>query len=288
MTENLKELPALHMKDEDKIQESFHNSGCVVIKSAVEVDKINKLSNIAFALIKARLSILGDNEIIADLDDGYQRLTNLDPSYAFDLFRVIRENPAFFDLITSENLQKIYDVIKPGCTPHIAFDNCMIRIDGKEDIGRKFEWHFDNAYISMSDDLVVFWVPLTKVTSDMGRLKIIPGTHRTPWQIKLRNDLANVAFAGPKRVELDGVDFNQLEEQAFEMPDLEPGDIGILHGGVLHRSGDNISSRARWICNPRYGDLFDSAMIERRWKMSRPGNPFVFAEIHPDRVTGGM
>jgi hypothetical protein len=65
---------------------------------------------------------------------------------------------------------------------------------------------------------------------------------------------------------------------------MRPGDVVLLHGWTLHRSGRNISPRARWVFNPRYSDLLDERVVANDWRVSRVGEPWVFAEYHPDLV----
>ena len=266
------------------IQKSFTEAGAAVIRGAIATNLLDDLREVGVRLIRDRLATLGQPSEIKDIDDGYRRLCAVSPKNSLELIRVIRENPAFYRLILSPDIERIFQAVIPNAVPHIVFDNCMMRIDGRDDLSRKFDWHYDDAFVAMSDRMIVLWIPITPVGGDMGRLRIVKGSHSETWPIRLRHDLATVSFSGPKRIELADTDVAAIEARATDLPDLEVGDIAILHGRLLHRSGHNMSDRARWICNPRFGDLLEPQLVNRGWEISRPGNPFYFAQLHPELV----
>jgi ectoine hydroxylase-related dioxygenase (phytanoyl-CoA dioxygenase family) len=118
----------------------------------------------------------------------------------------------------------------------------------------------------------------------MGPLRVIPGSHKDLHVVRFHRESGSVRLAGPKRIELADVDVAELESKAIDIFPMQPGDVILLHGWTLHRSGMNTSPRARWVFNPRFSDLLDERVVANDWRVSRAGEPWVFAEYHPELV----
>lgn len=108
--------------------------------------------------------------------------------------------------------------------------------------GGAFNWHQDYGYWykngCLSPDLATLWLPLDKVDSKNGCLKIIPGSHKLG-RIDHIN-INNQVTADPERV------FHVLNKYGFTYVEMEPGDGLFFHSNVLHSSDQNWSEDRRW------------------------------------------
>ena len=269
-----------------RLKEVFEQHGAILLRNCMQIDRIESLNEAISKLIRARANSLNISEINEkdDNDSALSKLFKHDSSIVQELILAIRECVEFHNLIFDPNVDNVIKMVVQAGLRQFAGDFCMMRIDTNYSRERLFDWHYDSAYTSMPKSAVTCWIPLTKVTEDMGNLKIIPGSHKKHWKIKFIESIAKKKFSGPKRVELVDVDVNDLEQQAIEVPDMSKGDLLLIHGWLLHRSGINVSNKARWICNPRFCDLMDNSLVNHGWRLSRVGNPWVFREYYPELV----
>ncbi len=101
-------------------------------------------------------------------------------------------------------------------------------------------WHQDLMYWGLNSDRVVAaWVALTKSNSQNGCMKFIPGSH-SDGKIEHRDTYAadNILHRGQElAVAID-------ETEAVDIV-LEPGQVSLHHGWVLHASNPNLSNDRR-------------------------------------------
>ena len=101
-------------------------------------------------------------------------------------------------------------------------------------------WHQDLRYWGLdSDDEVSAWLALSPVTEVNGCMRFVPGSHRGEL-LPHRDtyDDANVLTRG-QEAEVD------LDENKTVLAELEPGQISLHHGKLLHASGPNRSEERR-------------------------------------------
>lgn len=280
-------VPVLECSAEDRaaMRAIYAQLGVVVVRGAFEPQLAEEMRKTILSLIHARLRSVGAPTTETDLDRAYAALKAVDMKLSQQIVVASRETMAFYRAITSPRMGSLLAELVPSGEFQVVHDCCMMRIDGRDD-GRQFEWHYDFAYNAMSFNAVTCWIPITPVSGEMGNMRMVLGSHSEPRPVRMVRDLSTVEFAGPRKIELADRDFDALERNSVEMPDVGPGDVVFLHAQTLHRSGANSTDRARWIVNPRYSDLMDMEVVSRGWKVSRAKNAFVFAEIRPQHVIG--
>lgn len=91
--------------------------------------------------------------------------------------------------------------------------------------GMATPWHQDLDYIPLAGSgVITLWIPLVRVTPEMGPLVFAAGSHRDG-----AIDLASVEARYP----------------LFVNPPMRPGDVSLHHGWTAHRSVANRSNRTR-------------------------------------------
>lgn len=97
-------------------------------------------------------------------------------------------------------------------------------------------WHQDEFYIPTRDrSLLGAWIPLDQATVENGCLWVLPGSHQAGiiWPTR---DHADSRFDASK----EAYGFPWTEDDAVAV-EVEPGDVVLFHGHLLHRSLNNRS-----------------------------------------------
>lgn len=113
--------------------------------------------------------------------------------------------------------------------------------------GKRVSWHQDLTYWGIGPDegVVSIWLALAPATVESGAMKMIPGSHLGP-PLPHRDTFAadNILTRGQ---EIDGID----EARAIDVI-LQPGEMSLHHGRVVHGSRPNRSADRRIGFNAQY------------------------------------
>jgi len=107
---------------------------------------------------------------------------------------------------------------------------------------------------------VTVWVPLMSVTTELGALQVIPGSHKRG---ALRHHNGGVPL----------LDFPP-QDGWIDLP-MQEGDVLIMSSFLIHRSGENVTDRIRLSAACRFNDLTEPSYIERGFP-----NPPPLAQRH--------
>ena len=104
-------------------------------------------------------------------------------------------------------------------------------------IGTKVDMHTDNTYIiSKPLSCIGIWVALEDATPQNGCMWGIPGSHKTPTSYFMYSNGKNTYYEGQLP--------NYKQDGAVCLP-VSKGSIILLHGDLVHFSGDNTSDVSR-------------------------------------------
>ena len=120
----------------------------------------------------------------------------------------------------------------------------------------------------------------------MGFLRVVPSSHEKPLPVKYLDNRYFGRHTGQHRTVIQGLEekASDFMDRSIVLDNVGPGDVAFFHCMVVHASGQNRSSRSRWVFNPRYTDLLEQDLIDRGWYMARYNKPFILPEIHPELV----
>lgn len=265
----------------------FARHGAVVVRDVVAADEITRFRGALLALISAALAQRGvrigpDH----DLDEAYRQLIAADPDASLALRGLGKDLREYHRFLANESLGRVLQALIGSEHFQINYDQCLFRIDRPTEEKFAFDWHQDYPYNLLSRSAVTVWAPLTEITSDVGPMRIVPGSHDRLFPVIVDRSFENMNFAKHNTISL--ADQERLAE-GFEassvvVTDIHPGDVVFMHSLLVHRSGQNQSNRCRWVINPRFGDFLDPQMVTRRWRTARAKSPFIVEEIHPEAV----
>jgi hypothetical protein len=133
-------------------------------------------------------------------------------------------------------LDAVEDIIGPDI---LAWDSTFII---KEPGTAKFvSWHQDLTYwgLDAEDQVVSVWLALSPATADSGTMSMIPGSHKRLATHHATDNALNILSRGQT------VDVSAEDEARAVAIVLEPGQMSLHHGLVLHASGSNHSTDRR-------------------------------------------
>ncbi|TQV71876.1 phytanoyl-CoA dioxygenase family protein [Denitrobaculum tricleocarpae] len=132
--------------------------------------------------------------------------------------------------------------------------------------------HQEWSNMQGSLDGAVAWLPLVEVSPEMGRLQVIPGSHRDGLLPFAPDDEADYPLALSR---------DAVREEDFVEVEVPLGSVLFFSSFLVHRSGTNTTDRTRLTVNFRYNNALESSFVERSFI-----NPFSYAApeklIHPD------
>ena len=112
---------------------------------------------------------------------------------------------------------------------------------------------------------ITYWLPLQPVSSTLGGIEVVPGSHRESLRkFKVMNEAAK-----SKSSHLSPNDI-VLEEEPKEPGDaveLEYGDGIVFSQFLLHRSLEHSGHRIRWTVQVRHSDALDENYRDRGARM---------------------
>ena len=127
--------------------------------------------------------------------------------------------------------------------------------------------HQEWSNMQGSLDGAVVWAPLVDVHADMGRLQVVPGSHRE-----------GLLPIGSGREDYPlAIRPDALRDEAFVEVDVPVGGALVFSAFLVHRSGTNRSPRTRLTMNFRYNNAKEPTFIRRDYL-----NPFTYEA--PDRL----
>jgi ectoine hydroxylase-related dioxygenase (phytanoyl-CoA dioxygenase family) len=274
--------------DYAKLVETYNREGVVVVRGLMAGDKVAKFRETASEMIRDRLISLGHtagpND---DLDALFNRLCDIDRKLGGEIYDHIRSTPQYYECMMDGGLVDVVGKILGTKKLQAPYDLSLFRIDRPSEDNFAFDWHQDYPYNLLSQNAVTAWFPLTDVEQDMGWLKVVPRAHREIRPIEIADPKfvpgADKSKTRARTLRMVETDFEDFERRGMEVP-MQAGDVMFFHCNTPHRSGRNRSRdrRARWVINPRYGDLLDPSMVKRGWAYANRNNSFLVADVHPE------
>jgi len=266
----------------DRVRAAYETHGAVMMRALAPARLVAELREAITGMAKARLTSLEEPVPEGDLDTVYERLCAVDRKAAGSVYDHVKDLAEYYRLISAPAICEVVAGLLGSSTFQMPLDLCLFRIDRRGEDRFAFDWHQDYPYNLISQNAVTAWIPLTDVQPEMGRLKVVLGSHRERLRITVREpDFVPGMGGGGRAIELAGIDREALDAKARDV-DARAGDVLLFHTYLLHRSGKNESPRARWTANPRYGDMLDGAMVARGWRSVTRKDFFIQPEIHPE------
>lgn len=246
-------------------KQSLDTHGFVVLEGFLKPEDLSPIHDAIRALISARREQVGLRPVRSDMrfDDGLMELATRRRQDVGPIYDACRRLIAVHRLAAREDFEAISRHLM-GTQNVMLHREKQVRIDLPRETKFLFDWHQDFPYAQDSEDALVYWIPLHAVDETNGCLKVRPGSHR----LGVQSTLLNTAYASDASkskshaIELTG-------ESAFAFPEIavpmNAGDVLVIHTLVVHKSGQNLSDRARWTAMARHANFDDKWAVQNGW-----------------------
>ena len=139
-------------------------------------------------------------------------------------------------------------------------------------IGGIVKPHQDSSFLHTSPmNLLGFWIALEDADTENGCMWFAPGSHKNGIVGRLKRKVQN----GLIDTEYEGETPNTSSDEFVAVP-VKKGNLVLIHGEVVHKSGANLSERSRNIYTFHLYDSSTSSWSEENWLQPTENMPFPF------------
>lgn len=252
--------------DLNKITQDFWRDGFSVIKGFFDLSEVEAMKNEGFRMVEEsekrgdekhlfahkahkksdsyflstanNCSLFYEEMPDSEVDDDLKKQAN---QTIAKIGHGVQCNPVFKEIIMSDKIKSIFKAL--GFTKPNMIQGQIIFKNPK--VGGEYTPHQDASFIAASDSDAVagFWIPLDPATKENGCLEFIPGSHKGKLERQYRR-ISGGCGALDAEYEWSAPPVKYEESQFVSAP-AEPGDLLLIHGLVVHRSGPNKSLKRR-------------------------------------------
>jgi hypothetical protein len=266
--------------------EDFKQNGFLVVPSFYDVERtlrpIQRAIHSLIGLIIRRHE-LAIHQAPFDpdcFDSGYQELIAVDRRFGGEVYDAVKQIPAFMYLVADPRHEALLCQIRKTDLAGLASVSYGMRIDNPHEERFRAPWHQEYTGQLRSLDGIGFWIPLQTVTRAMGAVEFCAGSHTEGLFRVRQGDKKNLDKTGAY-----GQVFADEEEIVSRYPHVAPetqrGDLLLLDFLVVHRSGVNSTSQARWSMQTRYFNFRDPTGMRIGWCGSYAAGKDV-RQVHPE------
>jgi phytanoyl-CoA hydroxylase len=230
----------------------------------LEIEKVKKEAQLIFINQIYEKGIINTKTITDDeFEDAIVRLFNLH----FDTYiNCGKQAQHLIDLHRISLNEKLVEKLKEFGLDFPVISTRPVMYFNKAKLAKTEEFykvppHQDWRSMQGSLNAIVVWIPLAKVTEELGALKIIPGSHR----MGLLESKENAWY---RQIET-------IASDSFISIEVEAGDALFFSSFLVHSSGNNILDKIRWSCHFRYNDLSEESFIQRSY-----AHPYIYKPVH--------
>ena len=216
----------------------------------------------------------------SNFDEGFLEFIQCNRAWGGEVYDAVKQLPAFIRLVTHPAHEAIFCQLRENAIPGVAAGGYGIRIDNPLEDKFRALWHQEYPAQLRSLDGLVFWSSLVPVTEMLGPVQFCIGSHRAGPLTVLRSDPDESGRTGAYALMLK--DENDVVGSYRQIAPLTgPGDLIIVDFLLLHASGCNRASRARWSMQFRYFNFADPTGRAHGWKGSFAAG-IDFRNVHPE------
>ncbi len=257
-----------------ELRSSFDEQGFVILPELIAQEDLAQLHSHVVSVFEARLNLSEAGDTCESLDETLQWLFENDFDGYLGAAKLCNHLVSLHRLGTSDALVEALkslglDFPAICARPLMWFHSRRL---AKTERYHRLPAHQEWSNMQGSLDGAVAWLPLVEVTPAMGRLQVIPGSHRHGLLPFARDDEADYPLA---------ISHDAVREEDFVEVEVPLGSVLFFSSFLVHRSGLNTTDQTRLTVNFRYNNALESTFVERGFL-----NPFSYAApeklIHPN------
>ena len=206
-----------------------------------------------------------------NFDSKYLDLIKIDRNYGSIIYDASKQLFSFMKILSSQKNQNLYKMLRNSQAVGIAHNSYGIRIDNPNEEKYATDWHQEYLGHLRSSDGVVFWAPLHQVKKEMGAVEVMLKSNQEGVKTLINQNDDNQFLNKYTQygINLKIKDMNDLlNKYEIVCPETNAGDLIVMDYCTIHKSGKNISNKARWSMQMRYFNFEDIDGQKIGWKGS--------------------
>ena len=242
------------------IKKFYNDNGYIILRDFISKKHLKELK---LGIIKNAFKIISYKDINVDLLSNINfnkkliSIKKINPKLFGTFYDSVQHNVKLYQILSLQKISTILKILNKKKIEEFCLSNIGIRMDVPYDKFHKYNWHQDRAYYPQNRDGnngMLIWAPISKLTKDLGPLKIKPKSHKLGFTLVKKTQKKNYSpqYSLPK---------NQLSKFKTIHLKLNPGDVAFINLHTYHASGDNKSKKIRFAMQARYSDTTDENFL---------------------------
>lgn len=228
---------------------NFQKDGFLILEDVIDIDVADKILNQVEVLSRSLCEL---NNLVVE-QTGYLTLVKNKRSAAGAIFNAINKSPSLNRFLFSVQFQKAAEILLNSKFVLAPPRQMNLRTDHPLETNHLYPWHFDYAYNGSSTNSLVFWVPLTAVDEEIGSLHVLTGSHMQSHEISINRKEIDQRKNSALYFEIENME-SSLDIFTEERLNLSFGQGVVFHSNLLHKSGQNLSTKTRFAAQSRWFD----------------------------------
>lgn len=214
-------------EDADILRARFQDWGYLHFKNYVDADKCQALLKDFVSVLKPHISF-NETSGLAQLSG--EAFTETDPLWD-ELYPKMQALESFHRFFHDDHLQQLMETVSGKDV--FIYPMKMARVSTPNKIGYETPAHQDAKSHVAGETMCGIWVALHNISSEMGRLQILPRSHTRGIR-----DIVPCQGVGNVQCEIFA------DETVWHVSNVEQGDVIIFHANTVHSAQPNLSGNA--------------------------------------------
>lgn len=260
----------------------FNEKGYLIF-NFIDKDKLNEVKKDLYLMILDSLKLNFPEFIkknkkkvkIKDfiLHEGLIYLEKKNHKFLANIYDVIARTTSFFNLICNKKITRVINfLLLRDKGSNLYINSNSIRMDMPNDTRFYYGWHRDNNTNIEGSDFLQLWMPIiSNITSEIGGLRILEGSHLANLKTSETNNEKKLQKKkAPMRTNYNAIVYGKdnFEEKHIT---LNLGECIIFKNSLTHKGGLNKSKKVRYAANAFYHNtyLLDNKFVNLDFKAKK-------------------
>ena len=275
---NKKKLPKLS-KETLKL---FNEKGYLIF-DFIDKDKLNEVRKDLYLMVLDCLKLnypkfikKNKKKITAKsfvLNEGLIYLEKKNHKFLANIYDVIARTTSFLNLICDKKIVQVINfLLNRNKNSNLYINSNSIRMDMPNDKRFYYGWHRDNNTNIKGSDFLQLWMPIiSNITSEIGGLRILEGSHLANLKTSETNNEKKLQkMKTAMRTNYDAIVYGK-ENFKEKLITLDLGQCVIFKNSLTHKGGLNKSKKVRYAANAFYHNtyLLDNKFVNLDFKAKK-------------------
>ena len=207
------------------------------------------------------------------LNEGLIYLEKKNHKFLANIYDVIARTTSFLNLICDKKIVQVINfLLNRNKSSNLYINSNSIRMDMPNDKRFYYGWHRDNNTNIKGSDFLQLWMPIiSNITSEIGGLRILEGSHLANLKTSETNNEKKLQkMKTAMRTNYDAIVYGK-ENFKEKLITLDLGQCVIFKNSLTHKGGLNKSKKVRYAANAFYHNtyLLDNKFVNLDFKAKK-------------------